>query len=45
MDITIKIHTPDKVPNATTAAEIRRAVEEALTPQFPLIESIEVSAQ
>lgn len=44
MDITIKIHVPDTVPNALTNEEIKRRVEEALTPQFPLIETIEVTA-
>ena len=45
MTITIKIETPEKAPNAFTADQVKRIVEDALLTEFPLLDSITVTAE
>ncbi len=45
MTITIKIETTDVAPNAFTADQVKRIVEDALVTEFPLMESITVTAE
>ena len=45
MTITIKIETTDVAPNAFTADRVKRIVEDALLSEFPLTESITVTAE